>query len=173
MKYFTRDLYQRCRSEDEAVLSAACEEWELANERYEQHLQAIEPRLPAHLREFTALLLHDARVQSIAQQGSRLIMVLHKDIPPRDLVILNYDLDAEPTVGPFVESPGDWSRPTDFQFDELDIVQEGERPLYSQAIVFGNGWLIQLRFRDVQMTQARPIYPVSPASPVAGALRFA
>jgi len=161
MKYFTRDLYQRCRSTDEAVLSAACAEWEQANAVYEQHLTAIELEFPPHLREFAALLLHDAKVQSIARQGNQLILVLHKDIPPRDLVILSYELDGEPVVEPFADAPADWTRPTTFQFDELDIVRAGEGKLYSQSIVFGNGWLMRLRFRDVRLTVAESMYPAA------------
>lgn len=159
MKYFTRDLYRRCRSSDETVLNAACEEWERANEAYERHLAAIEPEFSPHLREMTALLLHDAKVQSIARQGNQLILVLHKDIPPRDLVILNYELDGEPVVEPFADTTIDWSQPTTFQFDELDIEREGEAKIYNQSIVFSNGWLIRLRYRDVRMTVAQTMYP--------------
>jgi hypothetical protein len=161
MRYFTRDLYRRCRSTDEAVLNAACEEWEQANEVYERHLATIEPEFPPHLREFAALLLHDAKVQSIARQGNQLILVLHKNIPPCDLVILSYELDGEPVVEPFADAPADWSRPTTFQFDELDIVNGAKGHLYTQSIVFGNGWLMRLRFHDVGMTVARPMYPVA------------
>jgi hypothetical protein len=161
MKIFTRDLYRRCRSSDEDVLNAACEEWEQANLAYERHLAAIEPEFPPHIREFATLLLHDAKVQSIARQGNHLILVLHKDIPPRDLVILNYELDGEPVVEPFSDAPSDWVRPTTFQFDELDIEHEGDSQLYRQSIVFSNGWLMRLRFRDVQVTVAQSIYSVS------------
>jgi hypothetical protein len=161
MKYFTRDLYRRCRSTDEAVLNAACEEWEQTNEAYERHLAAIAPEFPPPIREFADLLLHDAKVQSIARQGNQLILVLHKDIPPRDLVILNYELDGEPVVEPFADAPADWSRPTTFQFDELDIEDKEGFKICSQSIVFANGWLMRLRFRDVQATVAKSIYPAA------------
>ena len=159
MRFFTRDLYRRCRSSDEAVLNAACEEWERANEAYERHLTVLASEFPPSLRQFAALLLHDAKVQSIARQGNRLILVLHKDIPPRDLVILCYDLEGEPVIEPFSDTPRDWTQPTTFDFDELDIVKDAKVTLYSQSIVFGNGWLMRLRFHDVGMSVARPIYP--------------
>lgn len=159
MRYFTRDLYRRCHSTDEAILNSACEEWEQANEVYEQHLAAIEPEFSPHLREFAALLLHDAKVQSIARQDNKLILVLHKDIPPRDLVILCYELVEEPIVEPFESTPDDWSKPTTFQFDELDVVQEGGSKIYSQSLVFDNGWLMRLRFRDIRVTVAHSMYP--------------
>jgi hypothetical protein len=161
IKFFTRDLYRRCRSTDEAILNAACEEWEQANAAYERHLSAIEPEFPPHLREFAELLLHDARIQSIARRGNQLILVLHKDIPPRDLVILSYELVGELIVEPFADAPADWSRPTTFQFDELDIVDEGESKIYSESIVFGNGVLLRLRFRDVRVTVAQSMYPAA------------
>jgi hypothetical protein len=170
MRYFTRDLYNRCRSTDDAVLNAACEEWEQANRAYEQHLQTIEPGFPPHVREFADLLLHDAAVQSIARHGTQLILVLRKDVPPRDLVILTYELESEPAVEPFADVRMDWSRPTDFQFDELDVAHEGGGTVYTQAIVFGNGWLMRLRFRDVHATVAQPLYPVVGASLPAWAL---
>jgi hypothetical protein len=159
MKFFTGDLYQRCRSTEEAVLNAACEEWEQANEAYERHLATIEPEFPPHICEFAELLLHDAKVQSIARQGNQLILVLHKDIPPRDLVILNYDLEGEPIVEPFADAPADWNRPTTFQFDELDVVREGHRKIYCQSIVFDNGWQVRLRFRDVRVVVAQSLFP--------------
>lgn len=161
MRYFTRDLYRRCRSTDETVLNVACEEWAQANEAYARRLTAIEAAFPSHLREFAALLLRDAKVQSIARLGTQLILVLHKDIPPRDLVILNYALDDQPVVEPFADTPADWSKPATFQFDELDIEREGEAKIYSPSIVFGNGWLMRLRFRDVRMTMAQSMYPAA------------
>jgi len=41
-------------------------------------------------------LLHDAVVSNIAREGDKLIMVLQKDIPPRDTVILTYSLIEDP-----------------------------------------------------------------------------
>ena len=161
MRFFTRDLYRRCRSSDEAVLNAACEQWEQANEAYDRQLAAIEPEFPPHLREFAALLLHDAKVQSIARQGNQLIVVLHKDIPPNDLVILCYELNGQPVVEAFADTPADWSRPTTFQFDELDLVLGEKEKIYSQSIVFGNGWLMRLGFRDVRVTVAQSMYPTT------------
>jgi hypothetical protein len=161
MRYFTRDLYRRCRSTDETVLSAACAEWEQANEAYERYLQATAPGFSPSLRELAELLLHDAKVQSIARQDNQLILVLHKDIPPRDLVILHYELAAEPVAEPFADAPADWSRPTTFEFDELDMEETGEGKLYTQSIVFANGWLLRLRFREVRVTVAQSMYPVA------------
>ena len=87
-------------------------------------------------------------------------MVLRQDIPPRDLVIVSYDLAGEPELKEFSRSASDWSRPTDFNFDELDVIDENGQTLYLQEIVFGNGWLLRLQFRDVNVTRAAPVYPI-------------
>jgi len=160
MRFFTRELFERRQSEDDAVLDASEEEWESALEAYDRHLQAIAGHLPAHVRQFQQLLLHDALVLSIGRQASRLIMILRQDIPPRDLVIVCYDLEGEPSLQKFSRNAGDWSRPTHFNFDEFDVIDQNGQTLYLQEIVFGNGWLMRLRFRDVNVTRAAPVYPI-------------
>ncbi len=49
MRFFTRDLYERGQSTIDDIVDAAEDEWELANQRYEEHLQAIGPQLPPHV----------------------------------------------------------------------------------------------------------------------------
>ncbi len=92
-------------------------------------------------------------------------MVLRKDILPRDLVILSYQLEEEPVVAPFVRQPREWQLPARFDFDELERVKEGPRPLYVQSIVFDNGWELRLAFRDVHVTRAAPWSPVNGVVP--------
>lgn len=165
MKYFTPELLERFRSDDPDIPSAADAEWEAANERYGLHLQALEAQMPAHILEFNSLLLHDALVQPLARDKGRLIMVLKKEIPPRDLVILCYELEDEPVLVPFERNPRDWQKPARFDFDEFDRVQEGERTIYTQSIVFSNGWELQLRFRDVRVTLGEPWSPTNGTAP--------
>lgn len=108
---------------------------------------------------FNDLLLHDALVWSIAREGNKLIMVLRKDIPPRNLVILTYTLCEEPHINPDALSPEQRMRVMDFQYDEFDVVRHGDSLTFSQSIMFGNGWEMTLRFSDVEVTQAEPLYP--------------
>jgi hypothetical protein len=161
MKYFTRELMERYGSSDDAVADAAHEEWEAALERY---LASIERELPDHIREFNKLLLHDAIVWSIARQGNRLILVMRKDIPPRDVVILTYSLTEEPVIDDKEAGPPEQRGAVmDFQYDELELVREHGSKSYAQSIVFGNGWEMTPRFSDVQVALVEPIYPVSEA----------
>jgi hypothetical protein len=161
MKFFTRELLERYGSQDDMVANAADAEWEAVLERYERYLQSIEGQLPEPIREFTKLLLHDAIVWSIARQANKLIMVMHKDIPPRNVVILTYTLTQEPAIDKEALSPEHRGPIMDFQYDEFELVSGGDRPIYSQSIVFGNGWEMSLRFSDVQVTLAEPVYPLA------------
>jgi len=160
MKYFTRALMERYGSDEDSVSQAAHDEWEQVLQRYERYLDFIQPELPESIRAFLELRLHDAMVWSIARQDHHLIMVLRKDIPPRDLVLLTYTLTAEPTIDKEALSPDIQGEVMDFQYDEFELIQEGDRKSYAQTIQFGNGWELSLRFSDVQVTVADPVYPV-------------
>jgi hypothetical protein len=161
MKYFTRELKERYGSEDDVVASAANAEWEATLERYERYLQSIESELPEHIRAFNNLLLHDAIIWSIARQGNKLIIVMRKDIPPRDVVILTYTLTQEPIIDKEALPPEHCGSVMDFQYDEFELIREGDRTTYAQSIMFGNGWELSLRFSDVQVTLAEPVYPLA------------
>jgi len=160
MKYFTPELIDLLSSSDDDVVDAAEVEWERRLEHYERDLQLIEPELPPHIREFNGLLLHDARVYSLARQGDRLIIVLRKDIPPRDLVVITYALTEEPLIDREALSPKERSPVMDYLYNEFRLVQDGASRIFEESILFGNGWEVQLRFRDVQFTLAEPIYPL-------------
>ncbi len=160
MKYFTPELIARLGSTDEDVADAADAEWDEIHERYVQHLQEIRSRMPEHQRQVEDLLLHDADVWSMARQADKFIVVLRKNIPPRELVILTYTLTAEPVIDTEALAEPDRSPVMQFLYNELDLVQESDPPVYSESILFSNGWEIQLRFRDVHAIRADEVYSV-------------
>jgi hypothetical protein len=160
MKYFTPDLVIRFGSDDDQVANAAAAEWEEVVGRYEQRLQQILSEMPRHLREFAeSLLLHDADVWSLARQDGRLLMVLCKDIAPRDVVLLTYQLVAEPIIDKAALPPEHCSSVMQFLYDEIDLSKESGQRIYTQSILFSNGWEVQLQFTDVRVELAEPVYP--------------
>jgi hypothetical protein len=161
MKYFTPELLERYGSEDDAVALAADAEWEAVLERYERYLQSIEGELPEPIREFTKLLLHDAIIWSIVRQANKLIMVMHKNVPPRNVVILTYTLTQEPVIDKEALLSEHRGPIMDFQYDEFELTRAGDRITYAQSIVFGNGWEMSLRFSDVQVALAQAVYPLA------------
>jgi hypothetical protein len=173
VNYFTPELMDRLNSPHDAIADAADAEWDRRLEKYERELRQIESQLPEHVRAFNSLLLHDARVLSLARQGDRLIMVMRKDIPPRDVVTITYTLDAEPFLDREALPPAHRSRVMDYLYNEFDLEREGDATGYTESILFSNGWELRLRFRDVQVTLAEPIYtlsawPAAAAAPQAG-----
>src|SRR5262249_56892098 len=126
--------------------------------RYEQQLQQLGPALAPVLQRFDGLSLHDAVVTSISQRGEQFVLVLHSDVPPREIVTLTYTLTGEP----FIDRealPGELrSRLMQYQYDEFDLVQEAGAGHHLHAILFSNGWELRLPFREVQVERAEPIY---------------
>ncbi len=174
MNLFTPELYVRGQSDDEATQQEVDKLWEEANERYEQRLREIEPELPEHVRQFNHLLLHDARVFSIARRDDQLIFVMRKDIPPRDIAIITYFLTDEPYVDQAALPGKECSTVMEYLYDKFDLVHEGDTKLYTLAILFSNGWEMRLRFRDVRIALADPLYAASgPASASASASKSA
>jgi hypothetical protein len=160
MKYYTRGLIERFGSYDETVASAAQAEVEAVSARYEQHLQQIRPAFPPDLRRLVdEVLLHDADVLSIAHRTGLLFMGLRKDIPPRDVVLLTYTLTEEPWIDKSALAPEDCTPVMQFLYDEFDLIHTGSDVHYTQSILFSNGWEMRLRFSDVQMILAKPLYP--------------
>jgi hypothetical protein len=165
MRYFTPELIARLNCSDPAEADAADAEWDRRQEEYEAELAHIEPTLPEHLRAFNELLLHDAGVLSLARQGEQLILVLHKDIPPRDLVIITYTLAGEPDFDMEALPVGMRSPMMNFDYDEFGV----EKGVYTQSMLFSNGWEVRLRFRDVRFVVAEPLFASNRGSERIGA----
>ena len=162
MKYFTADLLTRLNSPVEAEANAADAEWDRRLEQYEEEVRRMEPGLPDHIRAYHALLLHDARVCCMARHEDQLILVLHKDIPPRDLVVITYMLAGEPVIDRDVLPATARSSVMNYDYNEFSLVREGDTSSYSESILFSNGWEVQLRFHDVRFTLADPLYAIPP-----------
>jgi hypothetical protein len=46
----------------------------------------------------------------------------------------------------------------DFDYDELGLVRDGDEKVFTQSILFSNGWEVRLTFRDVRFVLATPLF---------------
>jgi len=164
VNYFTPELVVRLQDHDPAAMDAADAAWEAAEQRYEQRLAEIGPIIDPILKRFEDVLLHDATVEIISRRDDQFVIVLLKDIPPRDLVTLTYTLVAEPILVHDALPPHLRSRVMQFQYDEFDVEQKDGQAHFLHRILFSNGWEVRLPFREIQVTLAQPIYPSSAPS---------
>ena len=164
MNYITPELYVRGQSPDQATQHEVERLWEEQLERYERHLAAIFPEFSDSLRLYTDLPLHDAVVESVSRHANRLVMVMQSDVPSRDIVTVTYFLAGEPVINK-PALPAEICCPRmEFMYDELDLLREGDQKVFLQSILFSNGWEMQLRFHDLQVLLAEPIYPAPTAA---------
>jgi hypothetical protein len=165
MRYLTPELFARLQNFDPVTMDAADTDWDEAEQQYERRLHELGPAIAPVLKRFEGVLLHDATVWGISRHDNQFVIVLHKDVPPRDVVTLTYTLAAEPRLIQDALPPQLCSRVMRFEHDEFDVVTESGQPYYTHSILFSNGWEIRLPFRDVQVTLAQPIYPWPAAQP--------
>jgi hypothetical protein len=160
MKYFTPDLYVRLQNREPDAMDAADSDWEAATQRYDDYLQSILPELSLPIRQLLeGYYLHDAEVLSAGRQGDCFVIVLQLDVPPNDLLSITYTLIAEPRIDRSA-LPAEYRSPRmTWQYEELEVCGSGEARHYRQAILFSNGWEIQVPFREVRLVSVQPIYP--------------
>jgi hypothetical protein len=164
MKYFTRELIERFGSPDDDTANAADAEWEDAVDRHENQLEAIRERLPTSLRYlWDNFYLHDADVLAMGWHGQTFVVVLRLDVPPKDLVILNYQLVEEPLINTEALPPEACCNYMQWMYDEIGWV-EGEKTYATHSILFCNGWEVELHLRDLEVTAAQTLVPV-PTTP--------
>ena len=160
MKYFTPDLYIRLQDREPDAMDAADAAWSDAAERYDSYLQTILPELPPAVRQLLeGYYLHDAEVLSAGRQGDTFVFLLQLDVPPNDLLSITYTLTAEPRIDRSALPAEHCSSRMSWQYEELEACGQGEGQHYRHAILFSNGWEIQVPFRDVQLATVQPIYP--------------
>jgi hypothetical protein len=86
MKYFTLELLNRFRSDDEEVWARAHEDWEDALKRHRRREARIKAALPEGVRRFLDehVCLHDARLLNMGPEGATFVMILEREPPSRD-----------------------------------------------------------------------------------------
>ena len=147
MKYFTVELLNRLRSDNEDESALCHDDWEMALKRYRQREQRIKPAMPKSVGRFvdTHLCLHDARLLSMGRQDDTLVMVLEMEPPSRELVILTFTLDGafhiseETLKGKSIAGIITW------MYEEWNI---DRRRRCCFSVLLCNGWMVDLAFRD-------------------------
>jgi hypothetical protein len=166
MRFFTPDLYARLQDPAPAAMDAADADWERAEQAYQDHLRRWGGALAPVLTRFDGVLLHDAEVLNINRCADQFVMVLRKDIPPRDVVTLTYTLAGEPIVDREAFPAAYRSGVMRFEYDEFDVDEQGGPATFTHSILFSNGWEVRVRFRDIQVSLAEPIYPPGVPAPL-------
>jgi hypothetical protein len=81
---------------------------------------------------------------------------LQLDTPPREILVLQYRSvqleNAELHESLFDECPY-----LEWQYDEIDLVQDGESTEFRHSILFTRGLEVRLRFRDFDFATLRPM----------------
>jgi hypothetical protein len=159
MKYFTPELHIRGNSPDESVVHGVEEAWEHAIRRYRRRMKKIHDLLPEGARRFREnhVCLHDAEVLTMGRQGDTFVMVLRKERPSYDLVLLQFTLEGEPIINPSA-IPGERA-----DFDVLWMYEEFDVDRQKHcwfSVLFTNGWEVRLPFRELQYLVAQPVLPV-------------
>ncbi len=160
MKYFTPELYIRLQDREPEAMDAADDTWTDAAARYDNYVQSIHPELPSAVQQLLeGYYLHDAQILSVGRQGDTFVILLQLDVPPNDLLAITYTLAAEPLIDRSA-LPAEYRSPCmTWQYEELEVCENGDSKYYRHAILFSNGWEIQVPFRDVQLATVQPIYP--------------
>ncbi len=152
MKWFTPDLLLRFGSEDDQSADAASDEWEQISKRYADHLRKIHSALPEPARALDRFPLHDARVLEIGwdDKSSRLFIVLRLEEGAEQGVQLDYHLTAAPAVcehGELYEEEA----PLEWLYDELDVLEGTNPPVFAHSILFSKGLEIQVEFTGIEV----------------------
>jgi hypothetical protein len=161
MKYFTPDLWLRMQSGvGRDTFLKAYEEWEQALTAYTEEVSRIIPqdRGHLHLRRFALQeSLHDAVVQGCWYATEyRLNLLVQPEAPAERLVLLDYALVGEPVVNHGV-LPREFCTPhVRWMYDEfalLDAAAQGDEPVFTHNILFGNGCELIVCFRKLEVSR--------------------
>jgi hypothetical protein len=93
MNYFTPELIEMGRSDDDDILDEQDRLWGEASARYAQYLQEVKEGFPKGLRRlFARYYLHDAIIHRIGQKDRIFLVELQLDTPPHAFLTLRYRL---------------------------------------------------------------------------------
>jgi len=154
MKYFTPELIERFGSSDPAIADEADAAWEEAGEKYELYLASNNPWIPEGIRKLYAnYYLHDAVVYGMEQHDDRFVIKLRLDTPPRELLILTYELSGGPDLEPeALPREHRCFTQVEWMYDEAEVNKVDDKAVgITHSILFSNGWEVRLPLRSLQV----------------------
>ncbi len=160
MKYFSPELVNRSRSEDEDISWAAHDEWELAVKRYHRRIKRILKDFPESLRRFeeAPVCLHDAEVLSMGRDGDTFVWVLETEPPGSKPVVLTFTLGEAPSIRTGTIDNAREGRPVYWLYEEWDVDRQKRCTLEA---LLSNGWVVKLVFRDFRYLITEPVLPAA------------
>ena len=158
MKYFTVELLNRFRSDDEDVAALAHNGWENALKRYGRREAQIKPALPEGVRRFLNehVGLHDARLLNMGSRGDTFVMILERDPPSRELVILMFKVDGDPRISDTALMGTSGSAFVTWMYEEWHT---DRRQRCWFEVLLSNGWVVKLHVRSFQYLMVQPVIP--------------
>jgi hypothetical protein len=170
MKYFTPERHVALQDfSSGATMNAADAAWQEAVDRYAVYCDSVEPLLPPGFRKMQSdYYLHDAVVTGMGRRGDHFVIVLRLDSPPNDLLLMEYDLIAEPILNAEALPPQYRSKgKVQWLHDEAELTATAPAGNL-HSILLSNGWEVRLPFKDVRVDQAHALIP-APRDSHAGA----
>jgi len=160
MKYFTAEHYLRGNSTNEDDLRGIEEVWERALRAYRRRWNRIRHAFPRIVQHFVAknVCLHDAHVLSMTRTGKKLVMVLEREPPSHDLVILTFTLAGELEIDMAALPVRRESGIVAWLYEEWDLDQRGQCFF---EVLLSNGWSVKLPFRDFRYSIGEQLLPTS------------
>jgi len=157
MKFFTPKLYLQFNSPNERLASAAEDAWEIALERYSQHLESLTASMPPSVKQLAALNLHDADFLSFETLEFPVVPQTMPDVPegpslaalsvkPRDEILtLIYVLWDFVQVHPRPRNRLFSRKQVHWLYEELDVA-EADSTRFVHRILLSDGRILVIPF---------------------------
>jgi hypothetical protein len=152
MKYMTADLIARFRSTDDRIADAAADDWDRACASYNNRIESIKANLPASVQQLLeGPCLHDARVLTAFMEADCFCILLQLDNPPRKLELKYTLAEREKGFGAqrHQQLENDGQRGQWVMYDEIEVLNEGDRPVFLHSILLTGGWEFNICFHDL------------------------
>ena len=89
------------------------------------------------------------------------VIAVKLDEPPQKLVTITYTLKAEPKIDQNALPTEHRSPRVQWMHDEVELVCRKHKKHFTHAILFSNGWEVQLSFLEVRVAVTQRLLPLA------------